>query len=218
MGGKMLIRNVKSKAEKWFRSLRDAVASKITTKRERPMLAKEAEKFDAKWSMSSQSSLDHRRDFEADPSNDNAPCTCEVEFMLPEDDDAGSDSSEIRGYWKLSNESCTVRPYAQLDQAALQRSYRKLEAGCLHFSLIKGNGKAGAKLIGWNIELTRINVAMMKASQEFKSAVWLDLCRRHNTDRWVRKYFVWTWNIHDQDHVDRVYKSLIKNSGCSNVT
>ncbi|KAF4484585.1 hypothetical protein CGGC5_v007048 [Colletotrichum fructicola Nara gc5] len=124
---------MKSKAEKWFRSLRDAVASKITTRRERPMLATEGEEFDAK-------------------------------------------------------------------------------------CLIKGNGKAGAKLIGWNVELTRINVAMMKASQEFKSAVWLDLCRRHNTDRWVRKYFVWTWNIHDQDHVDRVYKSLIKSSGCSNVT
>lgn len=60
------------------------------------MLDTEGEKFDAKWSMSSQSSLDHRRDFEADPSNDNVPCTCEVEFMLPEDDDPGSDSSEIK--------------------------------------------------------------------------------------------------------------------------
>ncbi|KAF4887461.1 hypothetical protein CGCF415_v014851 [Colletotrichum fructicola] len=73
----------------------------------------------------------------------------------------------------------------------------------------------GAKFIGWSVELTRSDIAELKSSQEFKGAVWLDLCRRHNPERWVRKYFIWSRKVHDQSHIERVYTKLAQIAGGS---
>ncbi|KAJ0282661.1 hypothetical protein COL940_005005 [Colletotrichum noveboracense] len=185
------------------------------------MPADEAAKLNDEWSDDSQSSLDYMRDLEPDPLNDNILCTCKVDDSLREDDDAGSDSSEMRGYYKLTNKPCTVRCCADYDEAGirrLRREYRKAEPWCIRLSLNENYVKIGAKFIGWDVELTRNNVAMMKASKEFKGAAWLEFCQRHNSDRWIRKYFVWATNIHDRDHIDRVYQNLTQIVGNRYVT
>lgn len=133
------------------------------------MPANEATKFNDEWSDDYPSSLDYMRDLEPDPLNDNILCSCKVDDSLREDDDAGSDSSEMQGYCKLTNKPCAVRCCADYDEAGirrLRREYRKAEPWCIRLSLNANYVKIGAKFIGWDVELTRNNVAMMKASKE----------------------------------------------------
>ncbi|KAK2754319.1 hypothetical protein CKAH01_17474 [Colletotrichum kahawae] len=185
--------------------------------RDRPASSPEAVKCDTESSVNIQSLAHDPRDSETRQSDENFPCTCNIDPVVPECYDTCDDSGEIHGYFDLSNECCTVRTHADHDEAGIQREYLSMEAMCLHWSLNKNYEKMGAKFIGWSVELTRSDIAELKSSQEFKAAVWLDLCRRHNPERWVRKYFVWSRKVHDQSHIDGVFAKLVQIAGGSKV-